>query len=136
MFDFTCLVLGFIYDNLQDFIHGVAAKISWGERILKLVKLSEVRDSQESLEMMLLVKNGGFPLFHGSFAAPSSLPKRRKLQLLAQAAVPSRTQVSFTLLLLFVHFLSQSCCFHLSHWFLAHTRILVVMCDLGISYKD
>lgn len=39
------------------------------------------------------VKSGGLNLFHGSFAAPSPLSKSRKFQLLAQAAVPSRTQV-------------------------------------------
>ncbi|XP_057786494.1 uncharacterized protein LOC131003943 isoform X2 [Salvia miltiorrhiza] len=39
-----------------------------------------------------MVKNGVLPLFRGSFAAPSPLPKTRKFQLLAQAALPSRTQ--------------------------------------------
>ncbi|KAH6796019.1 hypothetical protein C2S51_037005 [Perilla frutescens var. frutescens] len=42
--------------------------------------------------MIVQLKNGGLPLFHGSFAAPSSLPKTRRFHLLAQAAVPSRTQ--------------------------------------------
>ncbi|KAL0311255.1 UNVERIFIED_CONTAM: hypothetical protein Sangu_2420200 [Sesamum angustifolium] len=41
---------------------------------------------------MGMVKNGGLSLFHGSFAAPPSIPSRRKLYLLAQAAPPSRTQ--------------------------------------------
>ncbi|KAL0319899.1 UNVERIFIED_CONTAM: hypothetical protein Sradi_5251400 [Sesamum radiatum] len=41
---------------------------------------------------MGMVKNGGLSLFHGSFAAPPSIPSKRKLYLLAQATPPSRTQ--------------------------------------------
>ncbi|KAL3615277.1 hypothetical protein CASFOL_040938 [Castilleja foliolosa] len=42
---------------------------------------------------MTQVKNGGLSfLFHGSFAAPPSLPTRKRFYLSAQATAPSRTQ--------------------------------------------
>lgn len=77
--------------------------------------------------MMVQVKNGGLPFFHGSFAAPSPLPKTRKFQLLAQAAVPSRTQVFpslFVIVLMSSFFLKYSC------------SIILMIGYLGIAFEE